>query len=153
MSSPTIKTHRSLETLIRLRISGKVLPVTGGSASLISLSGTPLLGVVFHVSLNWFHGYKTTMRFLDELHTTLPGDKLHSLYQNGYDTRGRKLHTVGRSWIMDVKASDHGAHTLYHHMNIGMHIKHDMVYSSTQRTQSDINATFQWPGQPSFLTN
>ena len=51
MSSPTIKTHRSLETLqwqIMLGISGKALPLTGGSASLISLSGAPLPGVVFH---------------------------------------------------------------------------------------------------------
>ena len=63
-----------------------------------------------------------------------------------------QIQTGSRSWTMDVKASDHGAHTC-HHTNIGMHIKHNMVYSSIHWTQSGINATFQRPGQHSFLTN
>ena len=96
MSLPTIKTHRSLETLKWLGIYGKALPLTGGSASLISLSGAPLSGVVFDseyhlqakdpilASLYWFHIYYTTRRI------TLPGDKSHSWHQDDYDARAYK---------------------------------------------------------------
>ena len=63
-----------------------------------------------------------------------------------------QIQTGGRRWIMDVKALEYGVRIRSHHTNIGMHIKHK-VYSSTQWTQSGITATFQRPGQHSFLTN
>ena len=117
----------------------------------------------FLARLYWFHVCYTTRHLLEELHITLPGDKSHSWYQNGYDARAYKRlcsessvspdTAGGRRWIVDVKASDHGSHTWHHLTNIGMHIKHKMVYPSTQWTQSGINATFQRPGQHSFLTN
>ena len=72
------------------------------------------------VSLYLFHVYYTTRRLLEEMHITFPGDKSHSWYQNDYDARAYKRlccefgvlpETDCRSWIMDVKALDHGAHT------------------------------------------
>ena len=63
-----------------------------------------------------------------------------------------QIQTGGRNWIMDVKALEHGVCIWSHHSNIVMHIKHK-VYSSTQWTQSGITATFQRPGQHSFLAN
>ena len=72
-------------------------------------------------SLYWFPFYYTTRRILEELRITLPGDEYHSWYHNNYDARAYKRlcsefgmspdKTGGGSWIMDAKASDHGAHT------------------------------------------
>ena len=101
LSKPTAH-WRCLKWQIRLGISWKALPLTGGSASLISISGAPLPGVVFHLknisklhtpsfaSLYWFYVYYTTRRILEELRITLPGDESHSWYQNNYDAGAYK---------------------------------------------------------------
>ena len=41
-------------------------------------------------SLYWFHVNYMTRRLLEELHISLSGDKSHSWYQNGYDTKAHK---------------------------------------------------------------
>ena len=173
MSSPPIKTHRSLETLhwqIRLGISGQALPLIGGSASLISFSDAPLPDVVFHsrttsklkspffrvcigftfikrpggfwrycqspfLETNPIPGIRTTM--------TLGPTSGFALSSVCHQTQ-----TGGRSFIIVVKALEHGVRIWSHHTNIGMHIKHKVYFSI-----HCIPATFQRPGQHWFLTN
>ena len=75
----------------------------------------------FLASLYWFHFYCTTRRILEELRITLPGDESLSGIRttmtlgptSGFALSSvcHQIQTGGRSWIMAVKASDHGAHT------------------------------------------
>ena len=114
-----------------LGISGKVLPLTGGSDSLISPSRAPLPAVVFHsrptsklktpslrvyiASVYWFHLYYTTRHILEKLHISLPEDKSYSWCQNGYDTRAYKRLcsefgvSTDTNWRQKL---DHGCHCL-----------------------------------------
>ena len=104
MSSPTIKIHRSLETLkwqIRLgiwkstpfdwwqcQINFNLWCATAGCG--VSFEDHPQAKDLPPCESVLVHVYYTTRRLLEELHIFLPGDESHSWYQNSYDTRAYK---------------------------------------------------------------
>ena len=129
-SSPTIRTLHSLETLqwqIRHGKSGKTFPSVGGSASLTSPSGAPLLVVGFHLRTTFKRRSPFSPACTASTSPLRPGACLKSCVSPSQGINlihGTRMHmtpepisgfalsspflrnkTGGRRWITDVKAS------------------------------------------------
>ena len=132
-SSPTIRALRSLETLqwqTRHSKSGKTLLSAGGSDSLTSPSGAPLLVVGYHLRTTSKRKSPFLPALTASMSTIRPGACLKSCVSPSEGINfihGTRMHmtpepisgfslsspflrnkTGGRSWIMDVKISDLG---------------------------------------------